>query len=96
MKKCIVKFLISIIIIFISISNFNVYADKIILGDCNLDGVVDISDTLKIHRHIVALKDSKKSMWLLTGEQKANADVNGDGNINITDYIAVQRYVAVR
>lgn len=61
--------------------------DKIILGDVNKDGVVNVLDTTEIQRYVACLND-------FTDNQKFVADANADGRISILDATEVQRYVA--
>lgn len=61
--------------------------DKIILGDVNKDGVVNVLDTTEIQRYVACLDD-------FTDNQKFVADANADGRISILDATEVQRYVA--
>lgn len=61
--------------------------DKIILGDVNKDGVVNVLDTTEIQRYVACLND-------FTDNQKFVADANADGKISILDATEVQRYVA--
>lgn len=57
-----------------------------LIGDVNLDGVVDATDGLLIMRHSMAI-------LTLTGQALANGDVNGDGFVNATDALLVMRIV---
>lgn len=61
--------------------------DKIILGDVNKDGVVNVLDTTEIQRYVACLDD-------FTDDQKFVADINADGKISILDATEVQRYAA--
>ncbi len=58
----------------------------VLLGDANLDGVVDSADTTLIYRYVLGSAN-------LTDEQLAAADVNGDGSVNSADTTMVYRYV---
>lgn len=61
--------------------------DKIILGDVNKDGVVNVLDTTEIQRYIADKND-------FTDNQKFVADANADGKISILDATELQKYVA--
>ena len=58
-----------------------------LLGDADLDGIVDISDVTVMQRHIA-------EHIHLTGTAAANADYNQDGVINIEDATVLQRFLA--
>lgn len=60
--------------------------DKI-LGDVNLDGVLDVTDATAIQKHLAELER-------FTATQLAVADANGDGEVDISDATAVQYRVA--
>ena len=62
---------------------------KIIRGDSNNDGNVDISDVVALRRHLL-----NKSTYALSDEAIANSDVSGDGNgINAQDAVAIQQFI---
>lgn len=58
-----------------------------LMGDVNLDGVVDVTDATLVQKYAVGLET-------LTEEQKALADVTGDGLIDVTDATKIQRIAA--
>ncbi len=60
---------------------------KILLGDANGDGVVDISDVTAIQMHVAEMK-------VLEGDQLRAADVNMDGEVAIDDASILQVYLA--
>ncbi len=60
---------------------------KILLGDANGDGVVDISDVTAIQMHVAELK-------VLEGDQLTAADVNLDGSVAIDDASILQVFLA--
>ena len=94
MKKIIYSICITIIFI---IMGFGItYANIVYLGDANLDGKIDISDSLKIQRYIASVKGQEREEWNLTQEQLKQADTDGNGIINITDLLNVQRYIAAK
>ena len=63
--------------------------DKILYGDANCDGNVDISDAVLIKCFLI---NSKK--YSLSAQGKKNADVQGNGNgINAQDAVAIQKYI---
>ena len=55
-------------------------------GDSNMDGIVDIADSVLIRRYVVGLE-------ILTAPAKKAADVNGDGIVDIADSVMINRYV---
>ncbi|MBQ1617803.1 MAG: dockerin type I repeat-containing protein, partial [Ruminococcus sp.] len=60
---------------------------RLLIGDVNMDGQVNIVDATAIQRHIVELV-------VLTGDNLIAADTNGDGFYNIKDVTAIQYYAA--
>ncbi|SFC45307.1 dockerin type I repeat-containing protein [Ruminococcus albus] len=67
---------------------FNVTVNKkpLLLGDCNRDGVIDVTDVVMIAAHV-------KSKRILDGRGPVTADVNESGDININDIIAIAAHV---
>ena len=64
-------------------------------GDVNGDGTVDLSDVLKIRRHIANEKKTTKiTTWELTSDEKTRADINGNGTIDLSDNLLLRRYIA--
>ena len=64
-----------------------VVVKKLLIGDVNLDGQINIVDATAVQRHIVEIA-------LLTGDGLIAADTNGDGFYNIKDVTAIQYYAA--
>ena len=60
----------------------------IMLGDVNLDGIVDAKDLTALARHVSRISLLEES------EALANADVNGDGDVDARDLTKLARYVA--
>ncbi len=58
-----------------------------LLGDVNLDGVVNIDDVTALQKHIA-------DIYTLSDGELENADVNNDGSINIDDATTIQKCVA--
>ena len=58
-----------------------------LIGDTNLDGIINIGDVTAIQRYLVELE-------MFTDEQIALADTNGDGIVDITDATHLQKYLA--
>ena len=58
-----------------------------LLGDVNLDGVINIVDATDIQKYLAEINE-------LDEIQKLNADFNEDGIVNITDSTAIQKYLA--
>lgn len=69
-------------------------------GDLNHDSIIDITDYLKIERHINASSDqsvaSKHPDWILSGNALKAADVNYDGRITSTDADLVLEHIAAQ
>lgn len=55
-----------------------------LLGDANLDGIIDITDVTLIQKNIVMLET-------LSEESQINADYNQDGRIDINDATEIQK-----
>ncbi len=60
--------------------------DKVLIGDANLDGRVNVQDVTAIQRHQAELS-------FLTGNSLVSADVNQDGSITIKDATLIQLYL---
>ena len=67
--------------------NTVITALMLLIGDVNLDGIVDICDATAIQRHLADLEP-------LSGQALALADVNGDGAVDISDVTYLQEYIA--
>ena len=61
--------------------------DKLLRGDANLDGEVDIIDASVIQRFLVNMKNLEDVAY-------RNADANNDGSVDIIDATTIQRYLA--
>ncbi len=59
--------------------------DKVLVGDANQDGKVNVVDATEIQKHIV-------EMVQLSGKALKAADTNNDGSVNIKDVTAIQYY----
>lgn len=59
---------------------------KILVGDVNEDGVINITDATAIQVYLAEVSD-------LTDSQLKAADMNGDGEINIIDATEIQIYI---
>ncbi len=55
-----------------------------LIGDCDLNGVVNATDALLALRHSMSIEQ-------LTGQGLLNGDVNGDGSVNATDAVLIMR-----
>ena len=73
---------------FYSIDPFR-FADeeRVMLGDVNLDGVVDITDATYVQM-------ASAELVTLTDRQRAAADMNGDGVIDVNDATYIQMQAA--
>ena len=63
------------------------YYPATLIGDANLDGVVNINDVTQIQRHLSEMITLKKTA-------ASNADYNQDGSITIDDCTMIQRFLA--
>ncbi|MGN0488829.1 MAG: dockerin type I domain-containing protein, partial [Ruminococcus sp.] len=61
--------------------------NQYMLGDVNMDGLVNVNDATTIQRFAA-------SLITLSDNQRYLADVNGDGLVNVNDATYVQRYAA--
>ena len=59
----------------------------VLIGDVNMDGVVDVTDVILIQKVAV-------SVLTIDDVQTFAADVNGDGEINVLDSTLIQKYSA--
>lgn len=57
-----------------------------IIGDCNDNGIVNVSDMLILKKYILGISDSSKIDLI-------NADYNKDDNVNVIDLLYLQRYL---
>lgn len=62
---------------------------EILLGDVNQDGQVSLSDIVNLSKYLI-----NHSLFPLTDDGKAAADVNGDGEINGQDTYLLTAYVS--
>lgn len=69
-----------------TVPSTTVPADKVLIGDTNLDGTITISDATEIQLHISEYK-------ALTGDNAVAADTDKNGIINIKDATAIQYYL---
>ncbi len=60
---------------------------KLLLGDADVDGKVNIRDATAIQKHIA-------NLITLTEEGYAVADVDASGNVNVKDATAIQKHIA--
>ena len=60
---------------------------KIVLGDVNNDGAVNINDVTDIQRNLAELEEFDEY-------QQLAADANQDGALDISDATAIQMYLA--
>ena len=60
---------------------------ELLIGDANLDGIVDIRDATTIQKHLAGLVT-------LEGEALAAADTDGSGTVDINDVTHLQKYIA--
>lgn len=60
------------------------YADEIIYGDVNCDGVVTALDLMNMKEYLIGKKT-------LTDEQKTNSDMNSDLSVNIIDLVLLKQ-----
>ena len=60
---------------------------ELLIGDANLDGIVDIRDATTIQKHLAGLVT-------LEGDALAAADTDGSGTVDINDVTHLQKYIA--
>ncbi len=63
-----------------------------IIGDVNLDGIINTLDLTLMQRYILEII-AKLPYEDIDNLKIPIADVNGDGRINSNDYMLMQRYV---
>ena len=66
----------------------NEYSDQLLVGDANLDGSFDITDSTYVQLYINNKID-------FDDNSKAVSDVNKDGVIDITDYTMIQKALSI-
>ena len=59
--------------------------NKVVYGDCNYDGKINLLDLIVIRKHL--------AKWSISIDQTA-ADCNGDGKLNLLDLIVMRKYLA--
>ena len=74
----------------IEISNIDKNLPEITIGDINQDGKIDVTDLLKLKRHMVA---GNRTEWILTGRALLLADMNENGTVDITDMLMLKRVI---
>lgn len=62
-------------------------AKQNLLGDVNLDGIINVIDATTVQKYLVQLEAFNEV-------QKLNADFNQDGVVDISDSTAIQKYIA--
>ena len=62
---------------------------KVLVGDANVDGKVNMSDATAIIQHI-----GNRDRYGLSEQGIANADTNDDGQVTGEDAVIIQRYIA--
>ena len=63
---------------------------EITIGDINEDGKIDVTDLLKLKRHLVA---GNKIDWILTENSLLAADMNENGVVDVTDMLILKRKI---
>ncbi len=63
------------------------YIPSALIGDVNLDGIVNVDDATELQSFLAEYTD-------LTDEQLALADTDGDGTVDVRDVTQIQRYLA--
>jgi hypothetical protein len=71
-----------------AVSAFTVFAaDRVIPGDTNLDGKVNIKDATLIQKHAALIE-------ILSGDSLMVSDVDNNGSVNVKDATCIQKYIA--
>lgn len=69
--------------------NFVSLDKKVLLGDVNLDGKIDVNDVTLLQRYIAGEPDT-----LISKDAVTAADFNKDGNIDVIDVTDIQTFIA--
>ncbi|MBQ9023714.1 MAG: hypothetical protein IJ105_00665 [Bacilli bacterium] len=72
--------------IIITINNQTIEYSTVIYGDVSGDGIIDITDLLKVQKHI-------KNVSVLSGNYLTGADTDKNGNVDIIDLLKVQKHI---
>ena len=72
--------------IIITINNQTIEYSTVIYGDVSGDGIIDITDLLKVQKHI-------KNVSVLSGNYLTGADTDKNGNVDIIDLLKVQNHI---
>ena len=67
--------------------NAGIVKAKVLKGDVNLDGKIDVYDAVAVLRSVAGITS-------LNADAEVAADVNNDGNINVLDATTILKYVA--
>ena len=65
----------------------------IVIGDVNGDGIVDITDLVKIRQQIQQIFNTNEKVKPFDEKQNKSGDINEDLFIDITDLVKIRRYV---
>ena len=76
--------------------NFTALDDKILTGDANQDGIIDVNDVTYLQIHIAGNKNTDGSAFIdETNKQLFNCvDMNKDGKLSVSDVTALQIYIS--
>ena len=71
----------------------NIILTIIVTGDVNEDGILDITDLVKIRQQIQRLFEVDEKVTKFNGIQDKAGDINEDLLIDITDLVKIRRYI---
>lgn len=73
--------------------NTDISLTVIVTGDVNSDGIVDITDLVKVRQQIQQLFDIDGKVTKFDEKQNKAGDINEDLFIDITDLVKIRRYI---
>ena len=73
--------------------NTDINLTIILTGDVNSDGIVDITDLVKVRQQIQQLFDIDEKVTRFDEKQNKAGDINEDLFIDITDLVKIRRYI---
>ena len=86
LKVIIAAILILLLIFIILIAKEVSLQEPILLGDVNMDGIIDHKDMDMVHQYLLRMSE-------LDTQQKIRADINQDGEITVLDLLRIHKYI---